>query len=99
MSRVAKPPSVVSQSVHHLSLCCRDSVVLILSPSLADRQVVSSTERLLLSHHDAETAEGAESVTWTEGEGQELNQWIRLKIQHPKVREYAFYCERYLISS
>lgn len=62
-----------------------DSVVLILSPSLADRQVVSSSERLLSGHQDAETVEGAESVTWSEGKEEELNQWVRLKIQHPKA--------------
>nr|XP_046273143.1 ribosome biogenesis protein bop1 [Scatophagus argus] len=62
-----------------------DSVVLILSPSLADRQVVLSTERLLTGHLEAEEAEGVESVTWSEGEGEGLNQGIRLKIHHPKA--------------
>ncbi|XP_041811583.1 ribosome biogenesis protein bop1 [Chelmon rostratus] len=62
-----------------------DSVVLILSPSLADRQVVSSSERLLSGQQEAEPTEGPGSVTWTEGEGEELTQGIHLKIQHPKA--------------
>ncbi|XP_070840277.1 ribosome biogenesis protein bop1 [Chaetodon trifascialis] len=62
-----------------------DSVVLILSPSLADRQVVSSSERLLSGHQEAEPTEGPGSVTWSEGEGEELTQGIHLKIQHPKA--------------
>ncbi|XP_076610009.1 ribosome biogenesis protein bop1 isoform X2 [Chaetodon auriga] len=62
-----------------------DSVVLILSPSLADRQVVSSSERLLSGHQEAEPTDGPGSVTWSEGEGEELTQGIHLKIQHPKA--------------
>ncbi|XP_073338365.1 ribosome biogenesis protein bop1 isoform X2 [Pagrus major] len=62
-----------------------DCLVLILSPSLADRQVVSSSERLLAGHQEAEPTEGQGAVTWIEGEGEELNQGIRLKIQHPKA--------------
>ncbi|XP_070701976.1 ribosome biogenesis protein bop1 isoform X2 [Pempheris klunzingeri] len=60
------------------------SRVLILSPALADRQVLSSSEKLLSGQQEAESPEGAGSVTWSEGEGEELNQGIRLKIQHPK---------------
>lgn len=62
-------------------------MVLILSQSLADRQVVSASERLLSSHEEAEPTEGDAAVTWTEVEGEELNKGIRLKIQHPKVRD------------
>ncbi|XP_044027926.1 ribosome biogenesis protein bop1 [Siniperca chuatsi] len=62
-----------------------DSVVLILSPCLADRQVVSSSERLLSDQQDLEPTEGAGPVTWSDVEGEELNQGIRLKIQHPKA--------------
>ena len=62
-------------------------MVLILSPSLADRQVVSSSERLLLGQQEAGSTEEAGSVTWSDTEGEELNQGIRLKIQHPKVRK------------
>ncbi|CAK6979781.1 ribosome biogenesis protein bop1 isoform X1 [Scomber scombrus] len=62
-----------------------DSVVLILSPCLADRQVVSASERLLIGQQEADTTEGAGPVTWSETEGEELNQGIRLKIQHPKA--------------
>ncbi|XP_071356270.1 ribosome biogenesis protein bop1 [Trachinotus anak] len=62
-----------------------DSVVLILSPSLADRQVVSSSERLLSGEQEVEPTEGAGPVIWSEAEGEELNQGIRLKIQHPKA--------------
>ncbi|KAM8767067.1 ribosome biogenesis protein bop1 [Acanthopagrus schlegelii] len=62
-----------------------DSVVLILSQSLADRQVVLASERLLSSHEEAEPTEGEAAVTWTEVEGEELNKGIRLKIQHPKA--------------
>ncbi|XP_018542119.1 ribosome biogenesis protein bop1 isoform X1 [Lates calcarifer] len=62
-----------------------DSVVLLLSPSLADRQVVSASERLLSGQDEVEPAEGAGPVTWGEAEGEELNQGIRLRIQHPKA--------------
>uniref|UniRef100_A0A8P4K614 Ribosome biogenesis protein BOP1 n=1 Tax=Dicentrarchus labrax TaxID=13489 RepID=A0A8P4K614_DICLA len=71
-----------------------DSVVLILSPSLADRQVVSSSERLLSGQQEEEPAEGVGPVTWSEGEGEELNQGIRLKIQHPKaVHQVAWHAK------
>lgn len=73
----------------NLSVCLLavtlDSVVLILSPSLADRQVVSSSERLLSVYQEAKSMEGEGPVTWSEGQGEELNQGIRLKIQHPKA--------------
>ncbi|XP_039648342.1 ribosome biogenesis protein bop1 [Perca fluviatilis] len=73
----------------NLSVCllavALDSVVLILSPSLADRQVVLSSERLLSAPQEADANEGAGPVTWSETEGEELNQGIRLKIQHPKA--------------
>ncbi|GAA6231027.1 ribosome biogenesis protein BOP1 isoform X1 [Lates japonicus] len=62
-----------------------DSVVLLLSPSLADRQVVLASERLLSGQQEVEPAEGAGSVPWGEAEGEELNQGIRLRIQHPKA--------------
>lgn len=62
-------------------------MVLLLSPSLADRQVVSASERLLSGQDEVEPAEGAGPVTWGEAEGEELNQGIRLRIQHPKVSE------------
>lgn len=69
-----------------------DSVVLILSPSLADRQVVSSSERLLSGQQ--EPSEEAGPVTWTDAEGEELNQGIRLKIQHPKgVQQVAWHAK------
>uniref|UniRef100_A0A665VIZ7 Ribosome biogenesis protein BOP1 n=1 Tax=Echeneis naucrates TaxID=173247 RepID=A0A665VIZ7_ECHNA len=61
-----------------------NSVVLILSPALADRQVVSSSERLLLGDQEAEAAEDTGAV-WSEAEGEELNQGIRLKVHHPKA--------------
>ncbi|XP_068423105.1 ribosome biogenesis protein bop1 [Clinocottus analis] len=61
------------------------SVVLILSPSLADRQVVLSTERLLSGQQEAESTEEAGPVTWSDMEGEELSHGIRLKIQHPKA--------------
>ncbi|XP_065327437.1 ribosome biogenesis protein bop1 isoform X1 [Pelmatolapia mariae] len=63
-----------------------DSVVLILSPSLADKQVILSSERLLSAQQEGEEpAEGNGSVVWSEAEGEELNQGLRLKIQHPKA--------------
>ncbi|XP_078146685.1 ribosome biogenesis protein bop1 [Centroberyx gerrardi] len=63
-----------------------ESQVLILSPTLADRQVVSSSELLLSGQQGAEPVQGAESpVSWSEAEGEELSQGIRLKIQHPKA--------------
>ncbi|XP_036001305.1 ribosome biogenesis protein bop1 [Fundulus heteroclitus] len=62
-----------------------DSVVLILSPALADKQVVSSSERVLTAKEEEEgPSEGSQPVVWSETEGEELNQGIRLKIQHPK---------------
>uniref|UniRef100_A0A3Q3XIF4 Ribosome biogenesis protein BOP1 n=1 Tax=Mola mola TaxID=94237 RepID=A0A3Q3XIF4_MOLML len=64
-----------------------DSVVLILSPSLADKQVVSSSEQLLSGSVEAEPVEGANPVTWSNCEGEELNEGICLKIHHPKVRD------------
>ncbi len=33
--------------------------------------------------------EGAGPVIWNDAEGEDLNQGIRLKIQHPKVREHT----------
>ncbi|XP_069544102.1 ribosome biogenesis protein bop1 isoform X2 [Brachyistius frenatus] len=62
-----------------------DSVVLILSPSLADRQVLSSSERLLVGQQEGESSEGEGPIVWCEADGEELNQGIRLKIQHPKA--------------
>uniref|UniRef100_UPI003AAA9494 ribosome biogenesis protein bop1 n=1 Tax=Centroberyx gerrardi TaxID=166262 RepID=UPI003AAA9494 len=52
-----------------------ESQVLILSPTLADRQVVSSSELLLSGQQGAEPVQGAESpVSWSEAEGEELSQ-------------------------
>ncbi|XP_039976835.1 ribosome biogenesis protein bop1 [Xiphias gladius] len=62
-----------------------DSVVLILSPSLADRQVVLSSEQLLSGQQEAEPTDEAGPVIWSVAEGEELNQGIRLRIQHPKA--------------
>lgn len=62
-------------------------MVLILSPALADKQVVSASDRLLSSSQEAEPVEEASLVTWSDGEAEELQQTIRLKILHPKVRE------------
>ncbi|KAM6899973.1 ribosome biogenesis protein bop1 [Xenentodon cancila] len=62
-----------------------ESVVLILSPSLADRQVISATERLLGTQQEEGPSEGSDPIVWSETEGEELNQGIRLKIQHPKA--------------
>ncbi|XP_074469063.1 ribosome biogenesis protein bop1 isoform X1 [Sebastes fasciatus] len=71
-----------------------DSVVLILSPSLADKQVVLSSERLLSGQQEAESTEGVGPVTWSDVEGEELNQGIRLKIQHPKaVHQVAWHAK------
>lgn len=61
-------------------------MVLILSPSLADRQVLLSTEQLLSDQWEAESAEEDGPVKWINLEGEELSQGIRIKIQHPKVR-------------
>ncbi|KAF3833409.1 hypothetical protein F7725_024613 [Dissostichus mawsoni] len=71
-----------------------DSMVLVLSPSLADKQIVSASERLLAGPQGAEPAEEAGPVTWTDTEGEELNQGIRLKIQHPKpVQQVAWHAK------
>ncbi|KAM4631309.1 ribosome biogenesis protein bop1 [Polymixia lowei] len=60
------------------------SEVLILTPPLGDRLVLSSTENLLLSYQPPEE-QGEEPVTWSLAEGEELSQGVRLKIQHPKA--------------
>uniref|UniRef100_A0A8D3DT86 Ribosome biogenesis protein BOP1 n=1 Tax=Scophthalmus maximus TaxID=52904 RepID=A0A8D3DT86_SCOMX len=71
-----------------------ESVVLILSPSLADRQVVQSSERLLSGQPEADTSDAAGPVIWSDTEGEELNQGIRLKIQHPKaVHQVAWHAK------
>lgn len=70
--------------------------MLVLSPALADRQVVSSSDRLLSAPVEAESVEVVNPVTWSEVEGEELNQGIRVKIKHPKVRE-PMLDHRYLI--
>ncbi|KAF7645030.1 hypothetical protein LDENG_00211500 [Lucifuga dentata] len=71
-----------------------DCVVLILSPALADRQVLSSSERLLSVQQEAEPADVAGPVTWSEVEGEELSQGIRLKIQHPKaIQQVAWHAK------
>lgn len=59
--------------------------MLVLSPSLADRLVVSSSERLLTAPVDTELVEGVAPVTWSECGGEELDQGIHLRISHPKV--------------
>ncbi|CAG11653.1 unnamed protein product, partial [Tetraodon nigroviridis] len=62
-----------------------DSAVLVLAPPLAaGRQVVSASERLLSPPADADPVETVEPVTWSECEGEELDQGIRLRISHPK---------------
>lgn len=63
--------------------------MLVLSPSLAGRQVVSASERLLSPPEDADSAEALEPVAWSECEGEELDQGIRLRISHPKVSRAA----------
>uniref|UniRef100_A0A672Z7J9 Ribosome biogenesis protein BOP1 n=2 Tax=Sphaeramia orbicularis TaxID=375764 RepID=A0A672Z7J9_9TELE len=71
-----------------------ESVVLILSPSLGDKQVISATERLLSGQQEAETTEGEGPVSWIETEGEELNQGIHLKIQHAKaVQQVAWHAK------
>lgn len=64
----------------------RDSLVLIVSPSLAERQVLLSSERLLVAYQEAEPAENVGPVSWSDVEGEEHHQGLRLKIRHPKVR-------------
>lgn len=77
-----------------------DSVVLILSPALADRQVVSASDRLLSPSQEAEPAEAANLVTWSDGEGEELQQGVRLKILHPKaVQQVAWHSKGDYLSS
>ncbi|KAK9527043.1 hypothetical protein VZT92_015708 [Zoarces viviparus] len=73
-----------NQSVCLLAVA-QDSVVLILSPPLADRQIVLSTERLLSGQREVESTGEVGPVKWSDVEGEELSQGIRLKIQHPKA--------------
>ncbi|XP_030597794.1 ribosome biogenesis protein bop1 [Archocentrus centrarchus] len=71
-----------------------DSVVLILSPSLGDKQVTVLSERLLSGQQEEAPAEGMGPVVWSEAEEEELNQGIRLKIQHPKaVHQVAWHAK------
>ncbi|XP_075996269.1 ribosome biogenesis protein bop1 isoform X4 [Genypterus blacodes] len=71
-----------------------DSVVLVLSPALADRQVLSSSERLLSAPQEVESEDVRGPVTWSSAEGEELSQGIRLKIQHPKaVQQVAWHAK------
>uniref|UniRef100_A0A3P9I8L4 Ribosome biogenesis protein BOP1 n=1 Tax=Oryzias latipes TaxID=8090 RepID=A0A3P9I8L4_ORYLA len=62
-----------------------DSTVLILSPSLGDKLVISSSERLLAGSQEENPSEGPQPVVWSETEGEELKEGIHLKIQHPKA--------------
>ncbi|XP_051925880.1 ribosome biogenesis protein bop1 [Hippocampus zosterae] len=62
-----------------------DSLVLIVSPSLAERQVLLSSERLLAAYQEAESAEATGPVSWCDVEGEEHRQGLRLKIRHPKA--------------
>uniref|UniRef100_A0A1A8JH66 Ribosome biogenesis protein BOP1 n=2 Tax=Nothobranchius TaxID=28779 RepID=A0A1A8JH66_NOTKU len=62
-----------------------ESTVLILSPALADKLVISSSEKFLTGQQEEGPSDGADPVVWSETEGEELNQGIRLKIKHPKV--------------
>lgn len=61
------------------------SVVLLISPppTAADKQVVTATEKLLSEEEEPAVGEG--SVTWSNAEGEELLQGIRVRIQHPKA--------------
>ncbi|XP_061752637.1 ribosome biogenesis protein bop1-like [Nerophis ophidion] len=71
-----------------------ESLVLILSPSLADREVALSSERLLAAPQEAEPAEAVGPLTWVECEREEQKQSIRLKIQHPKpVRQVVWHAK------
>ncbi|MEQ2158631.1 hypothetical protein GOODEAATRI_014373 [Goodea atripinnis] len=93
--KVSQSPSGVSRSQRSGSFhqcfsirtvaCFRDSAVLILSPALADKQVLLSSERLLTTHQEEGPSEESQTVVWSETDGEELNQGIRLKIQHPKA--------------
>ncbi|XP_053719580.1 ribosome biogenesis protein bop1 [Synchiropus splendidus] len=62
-----------------------NSEVLILFPTLADRQVRTATEHVLTAPEDAEPSEEAQPVTWTVAEGDDLMQNIRLRLAHPKA--------------
>ncbi|TNM92661.1 hypothetical protein fugu_018063 [Takifugu bimaculatus] len=53
-------------------------------PRWRTKPVVSTSERFLSASVDAEPAEGVEPVTWSECEGEELDQGIHLRISHPK---------------
>ncbi|XP_061520605.1 ribosome biogenesis protein bop1 [Phycodurus eques] len=71
-----------------------DSLVLIVSPSLAERQVVSSSERLLAAYQEAEPVESVGPVSWSDAEGEEHHQGLRLKIRHPKaVKQVAWHAK------
>uniref|UniRef100_A0A8C6TZS7 Ribosome biogenesis protein BOP1 n=1 Tax=Neogobius melanostomus TaxID=47308 RepID=A0A8C6TZS7_9GOBI len=78
--------SAVWNPNHNLSLVALSvgSVVLLVSPpsTAADKQVVTATERLLSD--EVEPAAGEGPVVWSNAEGEELHQGIRMKIQHPK---------------
>ncbi|XP_019713716.1 ribosome biogenesis protein bop1 [Hippocampus comes] len=71
-----------------------DSLVLIVSPPLAERQVLLSSERLLAAHREAEPAENAGPAGWSDAEGEERRLGLRLKIRHPKaVKQLAWHAK------
>lgn len=63
-----------------------DKYILLVSPpaTAADKQVSTATENLLTGSQEEETSQGEGLVSWSDTDGEELNQGIRIKIQHPK---------------
>lgn len=58
--------------------------MLVVSPGLADRLVVSSTEQLL-SSYEAPEEEKEQAVVWSSSQGPDYEKGIRLTLTHPKV--------------
>lgn len=73
-----------STSLSLVALSVGSTVFLVTPPpTAADKPVVTATERLLSEEVEPAAAEGP--VTWSNAEGEELLQGIRIKIQHPKA--------------
>ncbi|XP_077600115.1 ribosome biogenesis protein bop1 [Stigmatopora nigra] len=72
-----------------------DTLVLILMPSLADRQIIRNSEQLLATRPEAQSAQSAEvPAQWSDAEGDEHQQGFRVKIKHPKeIRQVAWHAK------
>ncbi|XP_067111897.1 ribosome biogenesis protein bop1 [Osmerus mordax] len=72
---------------------CFECSVLVVSPGLADRLVVSSSEQLL-SSYEAPEEEKEQAVVWSSSQGPDYEKGIRLTLTHPKaVRQVTWHAK------